>query len=210
MRLFFHLNESMNKKTMMLAVCAVMLLAACSGKKERKATGSELIEDVARFGIDTIEAKPGDMLCDETVDGVLRHYPELYHATQKAKKAYEKWAEQSEQTHLNMKTKTMDIAAILQETFFGEQTVDADSAWQYLNTIDSLYIQAIGSVPDGQPDTDMLKSSVGRTRKAWQAYTQRLQDMTSTIPTSCTQRFLSTIKDKTRSLTDENYYKRIK
>ena len=102
----------------------------------------------------------------------------------------------------------MDIAAILQETLFGEQTVDADSAWQYLNTIDSLYIQAIASVPDGQPDTDMQKSSVGRTRKAWQAYTQRLQDMTSTIPTSCTQRFLSTIKDKTRSLTDENYYKR--
>ncbi|MDE5571132.1 MAG: hypothetical protein K2I86_03640, partial [Prevotella sp.] len=70
-----------------------------------------------------------------------------------------------------------------------------------------LYIQAIVNIPSGQPDTDKRKTAIGRMRKAWQAYAQQLQDMTSTIPQDCTQRYLSTVKGKTKGLTDINLYK---
>ena len=83
----------MNKRTMIIAVCAVLLLLGCGGKKERKATSSQLIGQVEQFSIDTIVTTPGDTLVNNTVDGVLRHYPELYRATQKAVKAYDKWVE---------------------------------------------------------------------------------------------------------------------
>ncbi|MDE7086424.1 MAG: hypothetical protein K2O48_07055, partial [Prevotella sp.] len=132
----------MNKKLMLLAVCAAMLLTGCGGKKERKATSAQLIEQVEQFGIDTIEAKPGETLCSNSVDGVLRHYPELYHATRKAVKAYDKWVEAAKEAGLKVKPQAMDVTTLLDEALFGDSATDADSAWQHLPTIDSLYIQA--------------------------------------------------------------------
>lgn len=197
----------MNKKLMLLAACSAMLLTACGGKKERTTTSSQLIEQVEQFGIDTIEAKPGETLCSNSVDGVLRHYPELYHATQKAVKAYDTWLETAKEARLKIQPQAMNVTTLLDEALFGDEATDADSAWQHLPTIDSLYIQAIVSIPSGQPDTDKRKSAIGRMRKAWQAYAQQLQDMTPTIPKDCTQRYLSTVKDKTKGLTDTNLYK---
>lgn len=203
----FIYDRYMNKKLMLFAGCAAMLLTGCGGKKERKATSSQLIEQVEQFGIDTIEAKPGETLCSNSVDGVLRHYPELYHATRKAVKAYEKWMEAAKEAGLKVKPQTMDVAALLDEALFSDEAVDADSAWQHLPTIDSLYIQAIVNIPSGQSDTDKRKTAIGRMRKAWQAYAQQLQYMTPTIPQDCTQRYLSTVKSKTKGLTDINLYK---
>ena len=101
----------------------------------------------------------------------------------------------------------MDIAVILEESFFDTKAFDADSAWQYLTTIDSLYIQALVSVPSSNADTDQQKSAIGRTRKAWQAYTKQLQRMTAVVPENCRERYLSIIKHKTRQLTDDKLYK---
>ena len=82
----------MNKISVMFTLCMALLCTACNDKKpQRAATSSQLIENVQQLGIDTIEAVPGDTLCNETVDEVLRHYPELYHATKKARKAYDIW-----------------------------------------------------------------------------------------------------------------------
>lgn len=67
---------------------------------KQKSTKQSLIEDVEQFHIDTIEAKPVDtnnmtdaQRCRYRADEVLRKYPELYHATDKVQKLYDKWEE---------------------------------------------------------------------------------------------------------------------
>ena len=197
----------MNKRTMIIAVCAVLLLLGCGGKKERKATSSQLIGQVEQFSIDTIVTTPGDTLVNNTVDGVLRHYPELYRATQKAVKAYDKWVEILKVSGLKVKPETLHINNLLDETLFGENTQDADSTWQYLPVIDSLYIQALINIPSGQPDTDSRKSAIGRTRRAWKTYAEHLQSLQSTLPEECRPRFRFIINKKTKQLTDEKMYK---
>ena len=171
-----------------------LLCTACNGKKDRTVASSRLIESAEQLGIDTIEAVPGDTLCNATVDEVLRHYPELYHATRKAQKAYDIWVASSKTSSLALRPAVMDVAAILEEALFDGEAADADSAWQYLPTIDSLYIQAIVNIPSGTADTDQRKSAIGRTRKAWQAYVKQLQAMESAVPEDCRQRYRSAIK----------------
>ena len=185
----------------------MLLLSACGGKKEHHTTSAQLIEDIQQFGIDSIEVTAGDTLVGTTVDQVLRHYPELYHATEKAKESYVQWTELAKNAKLKINPNVIDIAVILEESFFDTKAVDADSAWQYLTTIDSLYIQALVSVPSSNADTDQQKSAIGRTRKAWQAYTKQLQRMTAVVPENCRERYLSIIKHKTRQLTDDQFYK---
>ncbi len=197
----------MNTKPIILIVFTMLLLSACGGKKEHHTTSSQLIEQVEQFSIDTIVTKPGDTLVNNTVDGVLRHYPELYRATQKAVKAYDKWVEISKVSGLKVKPETLNVNALLDETLFGENTQDADSAWQYLPVIDSLYIQALVNIPSGQSDTDTRKSAIGRTRRAWLTYAENLQALQSTLPEECRPRFRFIINKKTKQLTDENMYK---
>ena len=197
----------MNTKPIILIVFAMLLLSACGGKKGHHTTSAQLIEDVQKFGIDSIEVTAGDTLVGTTVDQVLRHYPELYHATEKAKESYVQWTELAKNAKLKINPNVIDIAVILEESFFDTKAVDADSAWQYLTTIDSLYIQALVSVPSSNADTDQQKSAIGRTRKAWQAYTKQLQRMTAIVPENCRERYLSIIKHKTRQLSDDKLYK---
>lgn len=197
----------MNTKPIILIVFTMLLLSACGGKKEHHTTSAQLIEDIQQFGIDSIEVTAGDTLVGTTVDQVLRHYPELYHATEKAKESYVQWTELAKNAQLKINPNVMDIAVILEESFFDTKAVDADSAWQYLTTIDSLYIQALVSVPSSNADTDQQKSAIGRTRKAWQAYTKQLQRMTAVVPENCRERYLSIIKHKTRQLSDDKLYK---
>lgn len=197
----------MNLRILVFAVCAAILLTACGGKKQRTSSSSQLIEQTERLGIDTVEMTPGDTLCNSTVDEVLRHYPELYKATEKAQQTYDTWVTLCESSHLCMKPALLDIPTILDETLFGTQDTDADSAWQHLATIDSLYIQALVSIPTNLPDTEQRMSAIGRTRKAWQALVLQLRHMESAVPDDCRQRYLSVIKDKTRLLADPNLYK---
>ena len=198
----------MNTKTIILIVFTMLLLSACGGKKEHHTTSAQLIEQVEQFSIDTIVTKPGDTLVNNTVDGVLRHYPELYRATQKAVKAYDKWVEISKVSGLKVKPETLNVNALLDETLFGENTQDADSAWQYLPVIDSLYIQALVNIPSGQSDTDTRKSAIGRTRRAWLTYAENLQALQPTLPEECRPRFRFIINKKTKQLTNENMYKK--
>ena len=198
----------MNKISVMFTLCMALLCTACNDKKkQRAATSSQLIENVQQLGIDTIEAVPGDTLCNETVDEVLRHYPELYHATKKARKAYDVWVTASKDSRLKLKPSVMDVSTILDESLFGSETIDADSAWQHLTTIDSLYIQAIVNVESGKADTDQRKTAIGRMRKAWQNYVQQLQTMEAAIPEDHRQRYLSTVKSRTKQLTNRLLYK---
>ena len=165
-----------------------------------------MIENVQQMGIDTIEAVPGDTLCNTTVDEVLRHYPELYHATKNAKKAYDIWVATANDSRLKVKTSVMDVSTLLDESLFGSNAIDTDSAWQHLPTIDSLYVQAIVNIPSGSPETDQRKTAIGRMRKAWQAYVLLLQTMEPTIPEDCRQRYLSTVKSRTKQLTNQMVY----
>lgn len=191
----------------MFAMCTAILFTACGGKQERTAKSSQLREVVEQFGIDTIKATPSDTICNNSIDEVLRHYPELYHATKKAKKAYDAWTGMSTDSRLRIKPTMMDVTTILDEALFGTNESQVDDAWQHLSTIDSLYIQALVNIPNGTSDTDVRKSAIGRMRKAWQAYIQQLQKMEPAIPENCRRRYLSTIKDKTKQLIDPNLYK---
>ena len=101
----------------------------------------------------------------------------------------------------------MDVSTILDESLFGSETIDADNAWQHLPTIDSLYIQAIVNIESGKPDTDQRKTAIGRMRKAWQNYVQQLQTMEAAIPEGHRQRYLSTVKSRTKQLTNRLLYK---
>lgn len=191
----------------MFTLCMVLLCTACNDKKkQRAATSSQLIENVQQMGIDTIEAVSGDTLYNTTVGEVLRHYPELYHATKKARKAYDVWVTASKDCRLKLKPSLIDVSTILDESLFGSETIDADSAWQHLTTIDSLYIQAIVNIPSGMSDTDLRKTAIGRMRKAWQNYVQQLQAMESAIPEDHRQRYLSTVKSRTKQLTNRLLY----
>lgn len=182
------------KKRTFAWIAAVIVLAACGGQQHNSTSRLKSVAD--EFGYDTIAAQPDDMLCNESVDDVLRHYPEFYHATRQAKKAYERWAAQEQEAGLKTKPEVMDIARILDETLDGSAKAAADSAWQALPTIDSLYLQLIASVPDEATDKDVVKSEIGRSRKAWQSYVELLKRLAATVPEDCQECYLTVVGEK--------------
>jgi ABC-type oligopeptide transport system substrate-binding subunit len=85
------MQNKMKRRHILYAALAAMLLAACGSKtKTEQKSASELIADADHFQVDTIVADPADTLVSTSVDHVLRHYPELYRAAEKAQKIYSK------------------------------------------------------------------------------------------------------------------------
>ena len=106
---------------------STLLLAACGGKKAEQKTATELIADADHFQVDTIVATPDDTLVSTSVDAVLRHYPELYRAAEKAQQIYSKWALQEQQTQLKTQPSLLDIRSILTELLSASQQHEATS-----------------------------------------------------------------------------------
>jgi len=106
----------------------LLLLTSCGGGKSKEAkSAAELIADADHFQVDTIVATPDDTLVSTSVDHVLRHYPELYRAAEKAQKIYSKWALQEQQTRLKTQPSLLDIRSILTELFSPSQQREATS-----------------------------------------------------------------------------------
>lgn len=68
---------------------------------KKQTTKQRLLDEIENYQIDTIKAKPVDTAnmnradsCRYRADAVLRHYPEMYHATDDVAKTHKLWLEQ--------------------------------------------------------------------------------------------------------------------
>lgn len=167
---------------------STLLLAACGGKKAEQKSAAELIADADHFQVDTIVATPDDTLVSTSVDAVLRHYPELYRAAEKAQQVYSKWALQEQQAKV-CQTAMLDIRDILSATL-GSETLHADtlpSLEQLAETTSHAYLRLISNAPAER------KTAIGHSRKAFLAYAERLQQVAQAVPADLRERYSSIV-----------------
>ena len=185
---------------------STLLLAACGGKKAEQKTAADLIADADHFQVDTIVATPDDTLVGTSVDAVLRHYPELYRAAEKAQQVYSKWALQEQQAKV-CQTAMLDIRSILTELLSASQQHEASSlptgegrggalslptgegrgGAQLLDSIDHAYLRLISNAPAER------KTAIGHSRKAFLAYAERLQQVAQAVPEDLRERYSSIV-----------------
>ena len=185
---------------------STLLLAACGGKKAEQKSAAELIADADHFQVDTIVATPDDTLVSTSVDAVLRHYPELYRAAEKAQQVYSKWALQEQQAKV-CQTAMLDIRSILTELLSASQPHEATSlptgegrggalslptgegrgGAQLLDSIDTAYLRLISNAPAER------KTAIGHSRKAFLAYAERLQQVAQAVPEDLRERYSSIV-----------------
>ena len=190
----------MKRRHILYAALAAMLLAACGSKtKTEQKSASELIADADHFQVDTIVADPADTLVSSSVDHVLRHYPELYRAAEKAQKIYSKWALQEQQTQLKTNPSGLDIRSILTETLSGTSVLPTEvNAWaQLLDSIDAAYLHLISEAPAER------KTDIGHSRKAFLAYAERLQQVMQALPEDLRERYSSIVALRLQRLLQE-------
>ena len=168
---------------------AVMLTSCHYYKEEKDGTHQEedLIANIEGYGIDTIAVEPGDTLCSARVDDVLRHYPEFYHAAQKAKKAYDEWREMEAEARVGTKTQVMSLDAILNDALYGSDDIAEIGEWPDMTPIDSAYFKLIDQ------SGPKRKSAIGHARRAWISYQERLRLMAQTVPEQCRARYIASI-----------------
>ena len=194
--LFSNNAKQMKRRHILYAAAATMLLAACGSKtKTEQKSASELIADADHFQVDTIVADPSDTLVSSSVDHVLRHYPELYRAAEKAQKIYSKWALQEQQTRLKTQPSLLDIRSILTELLSASQQHEASSlptgegrgGALLLDSIDAAYLYLISEAPAER------KTAIGHSRKAFLAYAERLQQVAQAVPEDLRERYSSIV-----------------
>ena len=174
----------------------LVLLTACTVNSQRAPkSAADLIADADHFQVDTIVATPDDTLVSTSVDAVLRHYPELYRAAEKAQKIYSKWALQEQQTQLKTQPSLLDIRSILTDLFSASQQHEATSlptgegrgGAQLLDSIDTAYLRLISNAPA------LRKTAIGHSRKAFLAYAERLQQVAQAVPEDLRERYSSIV-----------------
>ena len=141
---------------------ALMLTSCHFYKEEKDGTNQEedLIANIEGYGIDTIAVEPGDTLCSARVDDVLRHYPEFYHAAEKAKKAYEEWQEMEAEARVGTKTQVMSLDAILNDALYGSDDIVEIGEWPDMAPIERAQAQ-VGNRPC-PPGVDILSGPLAQ------------------------------------------------
>lgn len=198
--LFSNNAKQMKRRHILYAALAAMLLAACGSKtKTEQKSATELIADADHFQVDTIVTDPSDTLVSSSVDHVLRHYPELYRAAEKAQKIYSKWALQEQQTRLKTNPNGLDIRSILAETLSGTSVLPTEvNAWAgLLDSIDTAYLHLISEAPAER------KTDIGHSRKAFLAYAERLQQVMQALPEDLRERYSSIVALRLQRLLQE-------
>ena len=197
----------------------LLLLTSCGGGKSKEAkSASELIADADHFQVDTIVATPDDTLVSTSVDAVLRHYPELYRAAEKAQQVYSKWALQEQQAKV-CQTAMLDIRSILTELLSASQQHEATSLPTGEGQGGALSLPTGegrgGALPlptgEGQGGAQLLdsidtaylhliseapaerKTAIGHSRKAFLAYAERLQQVAQAVPADLRERYSSIV-----------------
>ena len=173
---------------------SALLLAACGGKKAEQKSASELIADADHFQLDTIVVDPADTLVSSSVDHILRHYPELFRAAEKARKMFDRWVAQEQQSPLKTHPAVLDISDILTETFStsglsagegGEEVFSISS-----EKLDTAYLRLISEAPAEQ------KSAIGHSRRAFLAYAEQLQQVAQAVPADLRTRYATILAQR--------------
>ena len=186
----------------------LLTLCACGSKPKEAKSAADLIADADHFQVDTIVATPDDTLVSTSADAVLRHYPELYRAAEKAQQVYSKWALQEQQAKV-CQTAMLDIRSILTELLSASQQHEASSlptgalgrrtlaelagartgrgGALLLDSIDHAYLRLISNAPAER------KTAIGHSRKAFLAYAERLQQVAQAVPADLRERYSSIV-----------------
>ena len=125
---------------------------------------------------------------------MLRHYPEFYHAAQKAKKAYDEWREMEAEARVGTKTQVMSVNDILNDALYGADDIAEIGEWPDMAPIDSAYFKLIGQ------SAPKRKSAIGHARRAWISYQERLRQMAQTVPEQCRARYIASITARVQQL----------
>ena len=180
---------------------SALLLAACGGKKAEQKSASELIADVDHFQVDTIVAAPADTLVGSSVDHVLRHYPELFRATEKAQKVFDKWAEQEQQSSMKTNPAVLDISDILTETFSTSNLSTGEGGGEVSSfsseELGEAYLRLISEAPAEQ------KSAIGHSRRAFLAYVEQLQQVAQALPADLRERYSAIVARRLQQHLDQ-------
>ena len=198
----------------------LVLLTACTVNSQRAPkSAADLIADADHFQVDTIVATPDDTLVSTSVDAVLRHYPELYRAAEKAQQIYSKWALQEQQTQLKTQPSLLDIRSILTELLSASQQREATSLPTGEGRGGALSLPTGegrgGALPlptgEGRCGAQLLdsidaaylrlisnapaerKTAIGHSRKAFLAYAERLQQVAQAVPADLRERYSSIV-----------------
>jgi len=181
----------MNLLRTTLSIIAATVLTACGGNQQKH---NRLIATADHYAIDTVAVAPEDTVVSPAADEVLRRYPELYHATKQARKAYNAWAEQQLMAELDVQTEIMDVGPMVDQALTSIGADDtAEMPWPDLTAADSLYLQMTGRAA-----TVEKKSDIGRTRRAWLIYAEQLQHIVKTLPQECRQDFVKTVDERAK------------
>lgn len=165
------------KKAYLLILSGVFLLVSCGSRKNNRSNFSaELVDNVDQFQMDTIVMKPGEQISTPEVDHILRHYPELYHASQRAQKAYEGWVAQGKASGLETSVEAMDFSSILNESLLDTEESSDSVIWLDTNPVDSTYLQLLSAASKNR------KTDIGRVRHAWHSYLERLHQILPALP----------------------------
>lgn len=184
-----------------ILILSTLVLAACGGKKAEQKSVSELIADVDRFQMDTIAVDPADTLVSGSVDHVLRHYPELFRATEKAQQMFGKWAAQEQQSSMKTNPSVLDISNILTETFdtpslpSGEG--EGDAATISPEALGDAYLRLISEARAEQ------KSGIGHSRKAFLAYAELLQQVAQAVPADLREHYSAIVARRMQQHLDQ-------
>ena len=166
---------------------SALLLAACGGKKAEQKSASELIADADHFQVDTIVVDPADTLVSSSVDHILRHYPELFRAAEKARKMFLQWVAQEQQSPLKTQPDVLDISDILTATFSTSDLSAAEGGGEApafsSEKLDTVYLRLISEAPAEQ------KSAIGHSRRAFLAYAEQLQQVAQAVPADLRERY---------------------
>jgi hypothetical protein len=166
---------------------STLVIAACGGKKAEQKSASEFIADVDHFQVDTMVVDPADTLVNSSVDHVLRHYPELFRATEKAQKVFDKWAEQEQQSSMKTNPAVLDISDILTETFSTSNLSTGEGGGEVSSfsseELGEAYLRLISEAPAEQ------KSAIGHSRRAFLAYVEQLQQVAQALPADLRERY---------------------
>lgn len=206
-----------------LAIAAVTTIGCNKKSQDPEEKKQDLLEAIEHLDIDTIDTTSKEQIGNADVDEVLRHYPELYHATENTLKLYDKWVE-AERNMVNIvfvgndkgrmakaqkcaksfdeRLKTRSVAEILSYTLFDSETPQATELNDNEKTSD-LYLKIMASIADGLAEnkehakTDEMKSAVGYARRAWADYHEQMCRMVSAVPEDSRARYTKAVNELT-------------
>lgn len=212
-------------KLVLSAFTALFLLSSLASCKSKSASREEnkkdLLAEIEHYGIEPVDTTGKEALGSPDVNDILRHYPELYHGTERAMKFYKKWAEteramistvfvgksrarvataKKAEAKLEHCLTQRSLTQMLDYVLLDGEEVHMDSFTDSEET-GQLYLDIMARIVDGvaanaeHTTTDEMKSAVGYARRAWKEYADALQQMVSCVPETARARYVKAVNE---------------